>query len=64
MPASSEALSRPPAERDAWRCDNPRCRRFLGRVVAGVLYEPNGGVSALPCIRVCRGCKKRNTRIA
>jgi hypothetical protein len=44
-----------------WQC--PRCRRYLGRVVGGILHEPNGDRSVLPCVRHCKRCGKRNVRL-
>jgi hypothetical protein len=44
-----------------WACR--RCSRHLGTVADGVLTEPNGDRSHLPCIRHCPRCKARNIRL-
>lgn len=43
-----------------WLCERPRCGRYLGSVAGGTLTEPNGDTSALPCVRHCTRCGKRN----
>jgi rubrerythrin len=61
--AMARHRSRPEATGDeaAWVCR--RCSRHLGTVADGVLTEPNGDRSALPCIRHCPRCKARNIRL-
>lgn len=44
-----------------WRCWH--CHRYLGRVVDGLLHEPNGARSGLPWVRRCTACGKRNVRL-
>lgn len=58
MTETPATTARQPGE---FRC--PRCGRYLGRVVNGVLHEPNGDRSQLPCIRHCPRCKRRNVRL-
>jgi hypothetical protein len=47
-----------------WYCAGATCRRYLGRIVDGALIEPNRAVSALPVVRYCPNCKKRNVRLS
>lgn len=44
-----------------WLC--VRCGRHLGDIRDGVLDEPNGNRSNLPCVRYCTRCKRRNVRV-
>lgn len=44
-----------------WYCWH--CRRYLGRIIDGIVHEPNGSKSGLPCVRRCPDCGKRNVRL-
>jgi hypothetical protein len=51
----------PGAAGTPWLC--PRCRRAHGVVIAGILHEPGGDRSALPCVRRCKSCGRRNIKL-
>lgn len=55
---AASADAQPDAYR--WLCARDRCGRYLGSVVGDTLTEPNGDTSALPCVRRCTRCGKRN----
>ncbi len=52
----TEATPRP------WRC--LRCGRTLGHLINGVLHEERGDKSGTPLVRRCKGCGKRNVKLA
>lgn len=62
MVMAARPTATPTPRRALFRCVH--CGKVLGQIANGVLYEGEINKSALPVVRECPDCRRRNVKLA